>query len=177
MKKTILILIVIMSVSSYSQCSKAQDKWNGFTFYAPNYTKHYVYDKLFEDSKSGSEGGNVGLVLSYSKNKSHYSIGYMKNSYGDYSKLVMYGYTLAQNRKNQLTINAGLIDNYDVSYGEEKNMKVYKKIYPDVLINNNTLAVIILTYKRDLFRVGKSNVGLQLNIAPLYVNAGVFVKL
>ncbi len=177
MKKTILTLIVIISLSSYSQCSKAKDKWNGFTFYIPTYTKHFVESKRYDVSSTGSQGGDRGLIVSYSKKKTHYSIGYMKNSYGDWSKLAMFGYTLTQNRSNQLTINIGIADNYAGAYSQEVNMKVYKNIFPEFMINNNILGVLALSYKKDIFKVVNSNIGLQLNVSPIYVNAGVFVKL
>lgn len=177
MKKTILTLIVIISMSSYSQCSKAKDKWNGFSFYTPMYTKHFVESERYDVSNIGSEGGDRGLVVSYSKNKLHYSLGYMKNSYGEWSGLALVGYTLAQNRNNQLTVNIGLANNYAGAYSQEVNMEVYKKMFPEVMIKNNILGVLALSYKKDLFKIVNSNVGLQFNVSPIYVNAGVYLKL
>jgi hypothetical protein len=107
----------------------------------------------------------------------HYSAGYIKNSYGDWSKFVTIGITVLESKRNQLSFNIGLADNYDASYEIQKNRDVLEKNLPALITNNNAMPVALLTYKRELLIVNDIKLGVQINATPMYVNAGLYVKL
>ena len=107
----------------------------------------------------------------------HYSAGYIKNSYGDWSKFATIGITIVENRKNQLSFNIGLADNYDASYEVQENREILEKNLPALITNNNVMPVALLTYKRNLATIYGAKVGFQVNVTPIYINTGLFVKL
>jgi len=174
LKYTILITLLILTVDSLT----AQNDWKGLSVYSPQYTKHFVENPTYNvNGVLGSEGGNSGLAFTYSVNKMHYSAGYIKNSYGDWSKFATIGITIVENRKNQLSFNIGLADNYDASYEVKENREVLEKNLPALVTNNNVMPVALLTYKRELLSLYGAKVGIQVNITPIYINTGLFVKL
>lgn len=179
LKYTILITLLILTVDSLTaQCYLPKNDWNGLSVYSPQYTKHFVENPTYNvNGLLGSEGGNNGLALTYSSNKMHYSGGLIKNSYGDWSKFATIGITIVENRKNQLTFNVGFADNYDASYKVQENRDALESFLPKFITNNNIMPVALLTYKRELLNVYGAKVGLQVNITPIYVNTGLFVKL
>ena len=179
LKYTILITLLILTVDALTaQAYIPKNDWKGFSLYSPQYTKHFVKSKKYNvNGALASEGGNNGIALTYSSNKMHYSAGYIKNSYGDWSKFATIGITIVENRKNQLSFNIGLADNYDASYSQKVNREKLEKFLPDVITNNNIMPVALLTYKRELLNVYGAKVGLQVNVTPIYINTGLFVKL
>jgi len=173
----ITFIFILLASSLNAQCSKTK-QWEGFSFYVPQYTKHFNKSKRYDvNGIFNSQGGNLGLAITYSKNKKHYSFGMIRNSYGDWSKFATVGVNLFENSKNQLTLNLGLADNYKGSYSQKVNRDIYEKIFPKFMIENEMIAVVMATYKRDLINIGKTKIGLQVNISPIYVNTGIFVKL
>jgi len=174
LKYTILITLLILTVDSLT----AQNDWKGLSVYSPQYTKHFVENPTYNvNGLLGSEGGNNGLALTYSSNKMHYSGGLIKNSYGDWSKFATIGITILENKKNQLSFNIGFADNYDASYKVQENRDALESFLPKFITNNNIMPVALLTYKRELLSVYGAKVGLQVNITPIYINTGLFVKL
>ena len=142
------------------------------------YTKHFTKSKLFDvNGPLNSEGGNAGLAITWSTEKMHYTIGNIRNSYGDWSNFTMIGITARQNVKSQWTLNLGVADNYDVSYTQKVNREFYEKMFPKVLVKNKMVIVPMATYKRKVATFLGSSVGLQVNLSPIYVNAGLFIKL
>ncbi len=178
LKYTILTALMIAGCSEINaQCSKFK-QWEGLSFYIPQYTQHFIKSERYDvNGIFNSQGGNLGLALTYSKSKKHYSFGMIKNSYGDWSKFATIGFNIYENSKNQLTINLGLADNYKGSYSQEVNRKLFEQIFPKFMINNKMIAVVMATYKKDLINIGKSKIGLQVNVSPIYVNTGLFLKL
>lgn len=179
LKYTILITLLILTVDVLTaQAYIPNDNWSGLSVYSPQYTKHFVENPTYNvNGLLGSEGGNSGLALTYSVNKMHYSAGYIKNSYGDWSKFATVGITILENGKNQLSFNIGFADNYDASYKVQENRDALEGFLPKFITNNNIMPVALLTYKRELLSVYGAKVGLQVNITPIYVNTGLFVKL
>lgn len=179
LKYTIIIAVIIAACSEASaQAYIPKSDWNGLSIYVPQYTKHFVENPTYNvNGVFGSEGGNSGLALTYSVNKMHYSAGYIKNSYGDWSKFATIGITIVQNRNNQLSFNIGLADNYDASYEVQENREILEKNLPALITNNNVMPVALLTYKRNLTTIYGAKVGIQVNVTPIYVNTGLFVKL
>ena len=179
LKYTIIITLLILTVDALTaQAYIPNSDWKGFSLYSPQYTKHFVKSKKYNvNGALASEGGNNGIALTYSTSKMHYSAGYIKNSYGDWSKFVTVGITVLEDRNNQLTFNLGFADNYDASYSQEVNRKKLEKFLPEVITNNKVMPVALLTYKRNLLTVYGAKIGLQVNLTPIYVNTGLFVKL
>ena len=179
LKYTIIIAVIIAACSEASaQAYIPKSDWNGLSIYVPQYTKHFVENPTYNvNGLFGSEGGNSGLALTYSVNKMHYSAGYIKNSYGDWSKFATIGITIVENRNNQLSFNIGLADNYDASYEVQENREILEKNLPALITNNNVMPVALLTYKRELLSVYGAKVGVQVNVTPIYINTGLFVKL
>ena len=174
LKHTTLITLIVLAVNSLT----AQNDWNGISLYSPQYTKHFIEDPSYNvNGVLNSEGGNSGLALTYSVNKMHYSAGYIKNSYGDWSKFVTIGITVLEGKKNQLSFNIGLADNYDASYEIQENRDILEKNLPALITNNKAMPVALLTYKRELLIVNDIKLGVQVNATPMYVNAGLYVKL
>ena len=177
MKKLIIILVVIVSNTIDAQCSKLT-QWEGFSFYVPQHTQHFNKSERYDvNGIFNSQGGNLGLAITYSKSKKHYSFGMIRNSYGDWSKFATVGVNLFENSKNQLTLNLGIADNYKGSYSQKVNRDIFEKVFPKFMVNNEMIAVLMATYKRDLINIGKTKIGLQVNVSPIYVNTGIFVKL
>jgi hypothetical protein len=59
----------------------------------------------------------------------------------------------------------------------QENREILEKNLPALITNNNIMPVALLTYKRELVNVMGAKVGIQLNVTPIYVNTGLFVKL
>ena len=179
LKYTILITLLILTVDALTaQAYIPNSDWKGLSVYSPQYTKHFVENTTYNvNGLLGSEGGNNGLALTYSANKMHYSGGLIKNSYGDWSKFATVGITIVQNRNNQLTFNVGFADNYDASYKVQENRDALESFLPKFITNNNIMPVALLTYKRNLATIYGAKVGIQVNVTPIYINTGLFVKL
>jgi hypothetical protein len=170
----------MLTISSLcAQNSAQKNNWGGLSIYAPQYTKHFIENPSYNvNGILNSEGGNSGLVATYSANKlMHYSVGFIKNSYGDWSKFVTVGITVLQTKKSQLSFHIGLADNYGEPYSVDKNRKTLEKFLPRIITSNNIMPAALLTYKVEIIKINTTKVGIQINATPMYINAGIFVKL
>tara|TARA_R110002049_G_scaffold83057_1_gene211149 strand:- start:518 stop:991 length:474 start_codon:yes stop_codon:yes gene_type:complete len=155
MKKQILIGLLLLS----GICAKAQ-----VSAYTPLLTRHLEKSKHY----AKHEGGNKGLIISYERNNQIISGGFLHNSYGDLSIALAYGYT-KNIWKMDMSISAGLISGYQKLYEtEEQQMKGM----PKILRSNNIIPLVIASIRKPIYK----NVGIQLNISPVYLNTGIYYK-
>ena len=68
-----------------------------------------------------------------------------------------------------MSISAGLISGYQKLYEtEEQQMKGM----PKILRSNNIIPLVIASIRKPIYK----NVGIQLNISPVYLNTGIYYK-
>ena len=87
----IILLLVTMTVSAQG--------WDGTHVYFPQYTKHFNSNPLYASEQLGSEGGSKGFLLTRSGNGAHFTLGFMQNSYGDFSHYLTAGFNLKETKK------------------------------------------------------------------------------
>lgn len=174
--KNILALIIFavafigsMLIGSYAHAQT----WDGTHIYAPNYTKHYKAGHLYATNSYGSEGGSKGFVLTRSKNGLHFSMGYMENSYGDFSHYSMFGVSVLENKRSQLSFHIGLANNYKKAYYDKDDRELLYRILPHSLAYNSMLPIGVATYKHRITK----HAGIQVNVSPVFVNTGLYIQL
>lgn len=170
--KTTKLIIGILFLLALSYTANAQS-WDGTHIYAPQYTKHYTHSKRYAIQKNGSEGGSEGFLITRSSKGMHFTMGIMQNSYGDFSKYSMFGVTLKEGSKAQLSAHIGIADNYNKAYCSRKSSKLLYKYLGDTMANERYMPLVSLTYKHRITK----RVGIQVNISPMFVNSGIYVKL
>jgi hypothetical protein len=161
MKKQILIGLLLLS----GMCAKAQ-----MSAYTPLFTRHLEKNKHY----TKHEGGNKGLLLSYERNNQIITGGFLHNSYGDLSIALAYGYT-KNIWKMDMSISAGLISGYQKLYEIDSTTipeKQQMKNMPKILRSNNIIPLVIASIRKPIYK----NVGIQLNISPVYLNTGIYYK-
>lgn len=152
MKKICLIILVFWNLSS------AQ-----IDVYFPLRTMHLNNEK--RDSYIQGEGGNVGIVLGLTSKKINYSVGYVINSFGDASLLGCFGYSFNIG-KIKSVISLGLSNGYEYLYKNNIN----SLDLGDFFERNGIMPVAICSAKLPVYK----NMGIQLNLSPVYLNYGVY---
>lgn len=149
------IIILLISIASYSQAS----------IYLPVNTLHFENGKSY--SYAENQGGDKGIVVSYEFKHLSCSVGVVRNSYGNPSKVFTIGYK--QSFKDvDVVLSSGVADGYYTIY---KRGNRYG--FPEVLAINNMIPVVLLTTRIKVYK----NTGLQVNISPVYVNYGIYIKI
>ena len=105
--KTTKLIIGILFLLALGYTANAQS-WDGTHIYAPQYTKHFTPHKLYAIKANGSEGGSEGFLITRSSKGMHFTMGIMQNSYGDFSKYGMFGLSIKETNKMQLTAHIGI---------------------------------------------------------------------
>ena len=147
--------------------------WDGTHIYAPQYTKHFKGNEYFAVKANGSEGGSEGFLITRSSKGLHFTLGKMENSYGDFSTYGMFGITLKENNRFQLSAHIGYADNYNKAYFNKKNSKMLYKLLPESMARHSYIPVASLTYKYRITR----GLGVQVNVSPAFVNTGIYIQL
>lgn len=155
--KKLLILTLFLCFQGFSQVS----------FYVPVNTKHFVYSEKIPYVKG--EGGNAGLLASYTVKNIIFGGGVMRNSYGYISRVAYIGVTRSIN-KISLSSVAGFADGYP-HYGEENKHKGGGRIL--LLHTNKITPVLLLVIKIPIYK----GFGTQSNISPVYVNTGLYLDI
>ena len=149
------IILLLLSISAYGQ----------ITFYLPLKTNHFDTDELYRYAED--QGGNNGLVISYEYKSVIAAIGSITNSYGKSSGVLLLGYI--KSLKNvDLSLSLGLASGYDKMYEIDR-----ESVDIDFFRRNNFVPVGLFSTRVKVYK----NLGLQVNISPLYVNYGIYVKL
>lgn len=169
---TILMGLVFLGGLLIGTQANAQS-WDGTHIYAPQYTKHFTPHKLYAIQANGSEGGSEGFLITRSSKGMHFTMGIMQNSYGDFSKYGMFGLSIKETNKMQLTAHIGIADNYNKAYWDRSLRKALYKALPDTLADEGFIPIATITAK---YRITK-HVGVQANISPSFVNTGIYVQL
>lgn len=152
MKKICLIILVF-----YNLCNAQLD------VYFPLRTMHLDNEK--RGNYIQGEGGNVGVVLDFTEQKINYSIGYVINSFGDASLLGSVGYSFELG-KIKSVISLGLSNGYKYLY--KNNMNALE--LGDFFERNGILPLALCSVKLPVYK----NMGVQLNLSPVYLNYGVY---
>ena len=163
------VFIASMLIGSYAHAQT----WDGTHIYLPKYTKHYVTGDLYATNSYGSEGGSKGFVLTRSKNGLHFTMGYMENSYGDFSHYSMFGVSVVETKRSQLSFHIGLANNYSKAYYNERVREKLYRVLPYSMAYNSMLPIGTVTYKHRITK----HVGVQANINPIFVNTGLYIQL
>ena len=164
-----LIFLCAMLVGTQANAQS----WDGTHIYAPQYTKHYKASKRYAVQKNGSEGGSEGFLITRSSKGLHFTMGIMQNSYGDFSKYSTFGVTLKECNKAQISAHVGLADNYNKAYYSQKNSRLLYKHIGETMASESFMPILSLTYKHRITK----NMGVQVNISPMFVNTGIYVQL
>tara|TARA_R110002051_G_scaffold319466_1_gene403570 strand:- start:254 stop:763 length:510 start_codon:yes stop_codon:yes gene_type:complete len=151
----------------------------GISLYVPLHTKHWVGG----DYASG-EGGNIGLIATKTYKSQVFTLGVLRNSFGKTSFMIGYGLTKNFNKIN-LSFSGGFASGYkpfikrietihEIIYGETVVVNYYKAITPrSIFKGSGIVPYIIATIKIPIYK----NVGLQVNLSPIYVNSGIYINL
>ena len=166
MKKTILkISILLMSVNMFSQMS----------FNIPLNTVHYKN----KDYYKSNQGGSYGLLASYSHKKYVFGLGLIENSFGRVSKIAVLGMNF-----NKFGANVGFVvgvaDNYPKEIKPFYKISVNKENINrvDVELTTKPVGLTILPLAIAFIKIPVyKNMGVQINISPLYVNSGIYINL
>ncbi len=153
-----LILIIFASTTSFAQ----------FSLYMPKNTMHFV--KMHQGFYTDNQGGDIGMVFSYKNNKSVYSFGNIKNSFGLNSFILTIGRCFKVGTIDLIT-SFGLSSGYKDIYNMKRH-EPFDKL-PSILKRNGIIPIGLVSLKVPLFE----NIGLQFNVSPSYVNTGFFINL
>lgn len=142
-----------------------------FSVYAPLKTNHFKKSELY----AKDEGGNDGAVLSYEKNNMIYSVGYMRNSFGNHSKMILIGYNI--NKKYiDISFNIGAADGYNVKRTGVVEIDGRSYTYTEeveTIKNTDIMPYALIVLRKKVYK----NIGIQLNISPLFINYGVYFSI
>ena len=147
--------------------------WDGTHIYAPQYTKHFSSHKLYHIKENGSEGGSEGFLLTRSSKGLHFTLGIMENSYGDFSRYGMFGVSLKETKRFQISAHVGIADGYDIAYYDRSNSRDLYKYIGETMADERFMPLVSLTYKHRITR----HIGVQVNVSPAFVNSGLYVQL
>ncbi len=170
--KTTKLIIGLLFLLMLGYTANAQS-WDGTHIYAPQYTKHYAPNRMYAVQANGSEGGSEGFLITRSSKGMHFTMGIMQNSYGDFSKYAMFGLTIKEGNKGQLSAHVGIADNYSKAYYFKKNSDLLYKYLGDTMASESFMPLVSLTYKHRITK----HVGVQVNVSPMFVNTGLYVQL
>lgn len=179
----------------FSTLLSAQDQY--IDFLVPVKTYHFGEKEKYRYAYG--EGGNMGLVISFTKNKhkinSVYTAGYIKNSYGKWSLIATYGKSYNATKWLRLEVNIGVATNYsdayystgwvdpETGYGQSG---VYKEGYQKTIGLKYKMADNLgFFYKNELLPIGaltskvkiKKWAGIAISVNPYYVNAALMITL
>lgn len=189
--RNLAVIIVIL----LSQVIRSQE--NNVDFLIPVKTFHFSSHE--KHRYAPGEGGNLGLIVSFSTNRhkinSVYSAGYIKNSYGKWSLIATYGKSYAATKWLRMEVNVGIATNYLDAYyatgwvdpvtGEGK-VGVYKPGYERAVgLKKEMSENMGILYDYGLLPIGaltakikvKKWAGIAINVNPYYVNAALMVTL
>lgn len=170
--KLLLTLATFLGAMLIGTQANAQS-WDGTHIYAPQYTKHYKGSKLYAVQANGSEGGSEGFLITRSTQGMHFTLGRMQNSYGDFSNYALFGMTIKETKRAQLSFHLGLADNYNKAYWHSNTRELLYKILPYSMHKNDMMPIASFTYKHRITK----HLGVQVNISPAFVNTGLYVQL
>ena len=161
----IILLLITVTVSAQG--------WDGTHVYFPQYTKHFNSNPLYASEQLGSEGGSKGFLLTRSGNGAHFTLGFMQNSYGEFSHYLTAGFNLNETKRSQLSLHFGFADNYSKVYWDRETSDLLYKYLPRQMADNSIVPIMTLVYK---FKITK-RIGVHTNISPIFVNTGIFVQI
>ena len=169
---TLLVGLAFLGAMLIGTQANAQS-WEGTHIYTPAHTKHFSSNPLYDNSRLGSEGGSEGFLITRSSRGLHFTMGIMQNSYGDYSKYLMFGFNLSESNTSQLSIQLGVADNYGKAYLDEVNARLMSRYLPSTMVKNSRIPIVTATYKVRLTNL----IGLQFNLSPAFINSGLYIQI
>jgi len=189
--RNLAVIIVIL----LSQVVKSQE--SNIDFLIPVKTFHFSSQE--KHRYAPGEGGNLGLIVSFSRNRhkinSVYSAGYIKNSYGKWSMIATYGKSYNATDWLRLEVNVGIATNYSDAYyrtyyfnpdtQDFTKQRQTERDYERVHLDENLSKKMSIFYDYGLLPVGaltakvkvKKWAGFAINVNPYYVNAAVMITL
>ena len=150
------LIILILSVNCYAQVS----------IYQPKNTMHFKQSPRYVDN----QGGDKGLIFTYTNNNIAYSVGAIRNSYGCVSKVATIGFQRDFNRFSTV-YSIGVANGYDMVF-----YRGYEGVFgvlPKFMKSNGIIPIVLATIKIPVY----NNIGVQINVSPAYVNTGVYILL
>jgi hypothetical protein len=147
--------------------------WDGTHIYAPQYTKHFKASSNYAINEIGSEGGSEGFLITRSSKGLHFTMGIMENSYGNFSKYGMFGMSIVETNKIQLSAHIGVADNYNKAYWDRKTCDMLYKYLPYSWAYESLMPIAVMTIKHRI----TEHVGIQVNLSPAFINSGIYVQL
>lgn len=134
MKTLTKLSILLISLNCFSQTLDISIPLKTKHFQNKNYVNH-IYAK--------GEGGNIGLIATYSprkenKLKDNYTLGFYRNSFGDFTVTALYGKNFFLTKSTNISLNLGLATGY-------------KKLYDSKMHFESTGKIISEEYKGDSF--------------------------
>jgi hypothetical protein len=156
MKKLIYAIALISNLIASSQ---------SFKVFTPLRTYHWNRDKEMLAEYSGTEGGNVGLVLitRFEDKKFFQDIqtGVIRNSFGNTSFLTQYGIGRNLTKDLNISLNVGLISGYERLYEINTDLKT---VFPKVMHSNGIIPSVVFSTTYKIFTI---------NVSPTFINAGL----
>lgn len=175
MKNKTTILISLITLISYSQ---------NIDFSVPLKTKHFQNKNYVDQIYAKGEGGNIGLIATYSPNKekslkNNYTLGVYRNSFGDLTATALYGKNFFINKKTNISANIGIATGYNRLYDSKVHFDKTKKIVSseyegNSFIKKNGLTVV---YTISIQQVIYKNTYLIASVNHLFTNIGFGYRL
>lgn len=176
LKKYFLLIVILINAEFYAQ--------NTLEVIVPQRTYHFDRSNLAKYVKG--EGGSIGVLLNYtinndSKFKTNIIAGVYENSFGNYSKTLMYGKTYFFNKNLSLTLSLGFATNYQKAYEVTYYVEGEKFTKDSSFLKNNFGSLqkdgIIPVYLFATKYVIKKGFGVILSANHIYANFGFVVDL
>lgn len=153
-------------------------------FSVPLKTRHFQSQNYVNQVYAEGEGGNIGLILTYSPKKEkrlkdNYTIGAYRNSFGDFTATALYGKNFFITKNTNLSVNIGLATGYKRLYDSrmhfKHNRKIVSKEYEgDSFIKKNGLSMV---YTVSMQQVIYKNTYVIASVNHLFVNFGIGYRL
>ena len=159
--------------------------------------KTYHFNAREKHRYAPGEGGNAGLIISYTNNKKKvnnvFSAGYVKNSYGNWSMMATYGKSYLANKWLRVELNVGIATNYGEAYkatyfvdgdgerhtedgmGRKRTVQtpIKRAEMMGVFYKNDIIPIAMVNAKINIYK----NLGVVLTVNPLYVNGALVFSL
>lgn len=187
MRNTIIIIVLLTF-----NLVTSQDRF--IDFLIP--VKTYHFSDTEKHRYASGEGGNAGLVVSYTSNKHRvnnvYSLGYIRNSYGKWSAIGTYGQSFNAAKWLRIEFNIGFATNYadaykatyfrdkdgvHLEYAKGRSISVNtprkRAEMAGFLYKNDIIPVVMFTSKIKIYK----SIGAAISVNPMYINGAINITL
>ncbi len=163
MKKLLLILILLISLTSQSQIE--------YSAFIPMRTHHWNRTPYIVESYCNTEGGTYGVIAVRKSRKNSFftstGIGLIQNSYDKPSIVLQQG--IGKTIKNiDISLSVGLASGYEDLYKDNDRLATF----PKILVNNSIMPVSLIIISYTKYKIQPT-----FNISPYFINGGIIYRI